>query len=65
MEQRIIEMEKRMAFQEQTIEDLEQAVTDQQKQIEGLQEQLKIVLFRIADEDFVKPQSEEEKPPHY
>ena len=65
MEDRIIEIEKKIAFQEHTIEQLSQVLIEQQKKIENLEELLKVVQAQISDEELVKPQEEEEPPPHY
>lgn len=65
MEDRIIEIEKRIAFQEQMVEQLNQVLIEQQRKIESLEVQLKMAESRISDEEFVKPQEEEEPPPHY
>jgi len=65
MEERIIELEKRIAFQDDCVEQLSQALIEQQKKIESLEVQLRIVQSRISDEEFVRPQEEEEPPPHY
>lgn len=65
MEDRIIEIEKRIAFQEQTIEDLSQVLIEQQKKIETLEARLKMAESRVSDDPFVKPSEEEEPPPHY
>ena len=65
MEERIIELEKKMAFQEVAIEDLNQAVIDQQKKIDSLEGALKALKNILSKEEFVRPLEEEEPPPHY
>ncbi len=65
MEERIIELEKRVAFQENTIEELSQVLIDQQKKIEALEMELRRVQLRVSEEEIVRPQEEEEPPPHY
>lgn len=65
MEKRIIEVEKKSAFQEHTIEQLSEALIEQQKKIENLEAQLKILQGQVTEESLVKPQEEEDAPPHY
>lgn len=65
MEDRIIEIEKKIAFQEDTIDHLNQAIIDQQKHIRELESQIKRLEDLMSAEEFIKPQDEETPPPHY
>ncbi len=65
MEQRIIELEKKVAFQEQMIEELNEVLVDQQKKISGFERQLNVMTEKIGSGDFVKKVEEEDPPPHY
>ncbi len=65
MEDRLIEVEKKLAFQENTIEDLNQMILDQNKRIDALKAQIKVLEYRMSTEEFVKPIEDEEPPPHY
>lgn len=66
MEDRIIELETRLAFQEQTLRDLDDVITRQQRQIDQLEQRMKVVKQQLnntavqgADMNAV------ELPPHY
>lgn len=56
MEERLIELETRLAFQEKTLEELNEVVVHQQQQIDRLEEELSLLttrlrpLFAVADE---------------
>ncbi|MBI5739099.1 MAG: SlyX family protein [Nitrospirae bacterium] len=62
-EDRLSNIEAKIAFQENTIKDLSDAVYDQQKQITTLKETVK----RLIDRIIVSPGEDikDEKPPHY
>ena len=65
MEDRIIELEKKLAFQEKAIEDHNEALIENQKKINELEQQMKFLGDKITKEDFVKKIEDEELPPHY
>ena len=65
MEQRMIELEKKVAFQEQEIRDLTHALMEQHKGIEELSSRLKVLQDKMDSGSLVKEASEEEPPPHY
>lgn len=67
MENRLEDIETRIAYQEASIEELTDAMLAQQKTIEALQVQLdyfKSVLKELTP-SAVAPMSEETPPPHY
>ncbi|MBF0122667.1 MAG: SlyX family protein [Candidatus Omnitrophica bacterium] len=65
MEKRIIELEKKAAFQEHLLAQLNEVVLEQQKKIERLEAWVRTAKDRDNVGDFVKPLSEETQPPHY
>ncbi len=65
MEKRIIELEKKIAFQEHAIAELNEALLAQQKAIKTLEAQLKNFKEQIVSADLVKKQEDETPPPHY
>ena len=46
-EQRLIEMETKIAFLDNTIEELNEVITDQQRQIDVLENKMKSVLAKL------------------
>lgn len=64
-DKRLIEIEKRIAFQDRAIAELNEALIEQQKLIKILEMQLKIFKDQVADGDLVKKQEDETPPPHY
>lgn len=67
MQDRLAELETRVAFQEQTLQDLNDVVTRQQAEIERLArgyETLKVQLLELAP-SLVASRDEETPPPHY
>ena len=66
-EDRLVEIETKMAFQENTIKDLSDAVYSQQKQIENINKTLKLLVDQIDDSSAISPRGnlKDEKPPHY
>ena len=67
MQDRLTELETRVAFQEQTIQELNEVVTRQQAEIERLSqgyETLKLQLLELAP-SLVANRDEETPPPHY
>jgi SlyX protein len=67
MNERLTELEVRVAFQEKTIQDLNEVVTQQQRQIDRLRQELEAVKSRLAAlaPALVIPQEDEKPPPHY
>ena len=67
MNERLTELEVRVAFQEKTIQDLNEVVTDQQRQIDRLTQELEAIKSRLAGlaPSMVIPQEDEKPPPHY
>ena len=67
MEDRLIEMETKLAFQETTIQKLNEVVTHQQDQIDILQAAMQELYERMKSlsEEAVRDPSEEPPPPHY
>jgi SlyX protein len=67
MNERLTELEVRVAFQEKTIQDLNEVVTDQQRRIDRLAQELEAVKSRLAAlaPAMVIPQEDEKPPPHY
>ncbi len=67
LEQTIIDLEVKLAFQEQTIEELNQALSDQQLLISKMQTQMKYVVGKVKNlgESNLADPSEETPPPHY
>lgn len=67
LEQKIIDLETQLAFQEDTIEALNQALASQQKQLDDLQFKLKHVLDKVKsmEPSNIASASEETPPPHY
>ncbi|GBE02905.1 hypothetical protein BMS3Bbin06_00661 [bacterium BMS3Bbin06] len=66
-EDRLVEIETKIAFQKNTIKDLSDTVYNQQKQIDALYETLKHLIDRIRDSSIISPGEtlKDEKPPHY
>lgn len=66
-ENRLVEIETKIAFQENTIKDLSDTVYDQQKQIDTLHETLKHLIGQIKDSSIISSgrNVKDEKPPHY
>ena len=67
MNERLTELEVRLAFQEKTIQDLNEVVTDQQRRIDRLAQELEAMKSRLAAlaPSMVIPQEDEKPPPHY
>jgi uncharacterized coiled-coil protein SlyX len=67
MQERLAEVETRIAFQERTIQELNEVVTRQQDEIDRLArevETLKVQLLTLAP-SLVEGRDEETPPPHY
>lgn len=65
MEQRIIELEKKAAFQEHLLEDLNRIVAEQQKAVAELREQLSRFREHAGSGDLREKPEDEAPPPHY
>lgn len=66
LEQRVIELEQRLAFFERTVEDLSDVVVEQARTIELLDRQLTELIERLRDAAEWRPPPQDEKPPpHY
>ncbi|MGA9033757.1 MAG: SlyX family protein [Sulfuricaulis sp.] len=67
MNERLTELEVRVAFQDQTIQDLNEVVTRQQREIDRLVRELETVKSLLAGlaPSMVIPQEDEKPPPHY
>ncbi len=67
MDDPIIDLQSRLAFQEQTIQELNEVITDQQQQLDQLREELRILEQRIVSLAETQPVSSEKEPPppHY
>ncbi|MBM7037276.1 hypothetical protein ST37_07960 [Vibrio sp. qd031] len=67
LEQTIIDLEVKLAFQEQTIDELNQALSDQQLVISKMQTQMKYVVGKVKNlgESNLADETEETPPPHY
>lgn len=67
MEQQLIDLQTKVAFQDEAIDSLNRSVARQQRRIEELEEelrQLKRQLRSLSDPGIASPQ-EEGPPPHY
>lgn len=67
MEQRLEELETRIAYQEASIEELTSTMLAQQQTIETMQGQIEFLKSLVKDlaPSAVAPMSEETPPPHY
>jgi SlyX protein len=63
LEQRIIELETRLSYQDHTIEQLNEVVTAQQRQIDRLEQALRAL--HGSDASGIRRPDEETPPPHY
>jgi SlyX protein len=67
-EERLVEIETKIAFQEKTIKDLNDVLYDQQKEIDRLGTICEALLNRIKELSEIAPGMDtpaNEKPPHY
>lgn len=65
-EERLTELETRVAFQEHTIHELSDEIYRQQKQITHLEQLCKLMLQKLQDVSADLPgKPVDEKPPHY
>ncbi|RCX33602.1 SlyX family protein [Thioalbus denitrificans] len=67
MENRIVDIESRLAFQEDTLDQLNAVVAEQEQRIGHLERQLQeaLRLLRALTPPEVASQAEETPPPHY
>ena len=67
LEDRIEELESRLAFQDDTIEQLNQALAMQQQDMDKLRHQMGLIAIRMKEMVVSQEasQSEETPPPHY
>lgn len=67
MQEEIVELQTRIAFQDGVIEQLNQVVTDQQQQIDRLERRMEKLLGQVEalQADHVIQQTNEPPPPHY
>jgi SlyX protein len=66
LEQRIIELETRLSYQDHTIEQLNEVVTAQQRQIDRLEKGMQNLRTQFADDGpGIRRPDEETPPPHY
>lgn len=66
-EDRLVDIETKIAFQENIIKDLSDEVYKQQKQIDSLNESLKLLLDQLRESSPLSTgiNLQDEKPPHY
>ena len=67
MEDRIVELETKLVFQDETINELNEVITDQQKQLDELREEVRLLNLRIVSlaESSTDSNEKEPPPPHY
>jgi len=67
MENKIIELQSKLAFQDETINELNEVITDQQSQLDQLREEIRILGLRIASvaQSSTGTEEKEPPPPHY
>lgn len=66
MEQRLIDLETRQAFQEDTLEQLNEVVIELRRQVDTLIQRLKVAEDRLERlEPNIISSLEDDKPPHY
>ena len=67
MNERLTELEVRVAFQDKTLQDLNEVVTRQQREIDRLTKELEAVKSRLSGfaPSMVIRQEDEKPPPHY
>ncbi|MDH5369365.1 MAG: SlyX family protein [Gammaproteobacteria bacterium] len=67
MENKIIDLESKLAFQDETINELNEVITDQQNQLDVLREEIRLLNLRISSVAEASNVSEEKEPPppHY
>lgn len=65
MEDRIVELEKKISFLEHFLEEVQEVVFDQQKKINELFDQMDVFKAHMNNESLVKSCEDEDLPPHY
>lgn len=67
MENKIIELQSKLAFQDETINQLNEVITDQQNQLDQLREEIRLLGLRIASvaQSSTGTEEKEPPPPHY
>lgn len=69
LQEQLIELQTRVAFQEDTLTQLNQVVAKQDQEILTLQQQLRLLAKRLDDALYLQEQGDEkpldERPPHY
>ena len=67
MEDKIIDLQSKLAFQDETINDLNEVITDQQNQLDQLREDIRLLNLRISSvaESSNVSDEKEPPPPHY
>ncbi len=65
MESRIIELEKKVSFQDQELKELGNALMLQHKEIEALKASIAVLKDKAESGALVKDADQEEPPPHY
>ncbi len=67
MDDRLVELESRLAFQDHTIQELNDVITQQQQQLDLLRVEVERLKQQIKEIDLLQtaPASEEALPPHY
>jgi len=69
LEQNLIELETRVAFQEDTLQQLNDVISRQDREIVALRQQLTLIAKRFEDVLYTHEQGaarpDQERPPHY
>ncbi len=67
LQEQIVQLQSRLAFQDDTIEQLNQAITQQQQAMDKLKMQMSFVAKRMKEMNpsLIASMSEETPPPHY
>lgn len=67
MENEIIDLQSKLAFQDEAISELNNVITDQQQQLDQLREEIRLLNIRIASVAEASNTAEEKEPPppHY
>ena len=67
MQDRIVDLETKLAFQDETINELNDVITDQQQQLDKLHEEVRLLNIRIVSlaESSTDSNEKEPPPPHY
>ena len=67
MENKIIDLESKLVFQDEAINELNIVITDQQQQLDQLREEIRLLNLRIASvaQSAVVSEEKEPPPPHY